>query len=351
MKSNIKDKAVNNMRSRLRIMSGWPPIISLATRLFPRLTIFTYHWVGNMNSTLLSGQHSVPVEEFEAQIAYLARNRLVVGLDEIAGAVLAGDSLGNCVAITFDDAFACVVETVQPILLKYNIPATIFVPGGLIDNKRVLWRHGVRLLIESGYSTLLEDNISALDLSCQEGRDYRLEELDLGVGISSHTIASAVSNAFAELGWNEEEIAQREQIFLTTEQLRQLSHDIWTLGNHSWSHPVLATLDRDSQESEIRAGARFISQFSELARPYFAIPYGRMSDHYCEQTLEAAAAANMIMVLTMDEVRLKHPLASTLGRITPPQTGNDFPAYVAGTNLNLYYHRIPQTIRKGLQSI
>jgi len=77
--------------------------------------------------------------DFEKQIAHLARNYKIISLDEIVDRVKTKKSLRRCVAITFDDGFRDNYEKAYPILKKYNVPATIFLLTGCIQNGEAPW--------------------------------------------------------------------------------------------------------------------------------------------------------------------------------------------------------------------
>ena len=70
---------------------------------------------------------------FEKQVRYLAENYRVVKASQINKADANGDRV--IVAITFDDAFVSIAENALPILKKYNLPATVFVPTGSLAAK------------------------------------------------------------------------------------------------------------------------------------------------------------------------------------------------------------------------
>ena len=73
------------------------------------------------------------VKCFERQMAFLAKKCTVVKASDIL-TYKAGDKK-SIVSITFDDAYECVKEIAIPILNKYNLPATIFVPLGNMGHK------------------------------------------------------------------------------------------------------------------------------------------------------------------------------------------------------------------------
>jgi hypothetical protein len=56
-------------------------------------------------------------------------------LSDMVSAARCGDRIGrNAFAVTFDDGYACLLEHALPILIRLNVPATIFLVTGYIDN-------------------------------------------------------------------------------------------------------------------------------------------------------------------------------------------------------------------------
>ena len=82
----------------------------------PRVVLY-YHSVGKSS-----------VEIFRKQIAYLARECLVVRPCDISEE--SNERNRTIVALTFDDAFVSFLENAVPILKEYGLPAAIFVPTG-----------------------------------------------------------------------------------------------------------------------------------------------------------------------------------------------------------------------------
>ncbi|MCK4627475.1 MAG: polysaccharide deacetylase family protein [Sedimentisphaerales bacterium] len=70
---------------------------------------------------------------FERQMAFLAKKCTVVKASDILTYKAVGKK--TIVSITFDDAYECIKEIAMPILNKYNLPATIFVPLGNMGHK------------------------------------------------------------------------------------------------------------------------------------------------------------------------------------------------------------------------
>jgi peptidoglycan/xylan/chitin deacetylase (PgdA/CDA1 family) len=91
-----------------------------------RRTVIAYHAVGTCAPQEDPHELFVSEEVFEAQMEFLARRRTVVPLESIVNGTLPGSKAA--VAITFDDAYRSVLDIAAPILSKYGLPSTLFVP-------------------------------------------------------------------------------------------------------------------------------------------------------------------------------------------------------------------------------
>jgi peptidoglycan/xylan/chitin deacetylase (PgdA/CDA1 family)/SAM-dependent methyltransferase len=101
-----------------------------ACRLFnsnPEVVVLMYHSINSSVHKL-----SVRPEHFERHIKYLSKKKLVAPLKDVVSYAKGEKSLtAHTVAVTFDDGYKDFQTTALPILEKYNIPATIFVPSDL----------------------------------------------------------------------------------------------------------------------------------------------------------------------------------------------------------------------------
>jgi len=97
------------------------------------LAISYVYWLANRDSSrgrVVLTYHAVTaadVDAFECQMQYLSRHANTVFADAVCP-----DPSRPTAAVTFDDAFQNVFDFALPVLLKLNIPATIFVPTGYI---------------------------------------------------------------------------------------------------------------------------------------------------------------------------------------------------------------------------
>ena len=109
-----------------------PPVGDAGTRL--RGVVIVYHSIGRVPRSAPFWNGFVRLERFEAQMAYLARRRRVVTLDDLLGHASAEGP--PRVAITFDDGYRNVFRHAVPVLRRYGFPAAFFVPTGWIGSRR-----------------------------------------------------------------------------------------------------------------------------------------------------------------------------------------------------------------------
>lgn len=105
-------------------LAGWLGVNSTAR-------ILSYHSIGDHPAD----PYAVTAGDFANQMAYLAERFTVLSMDQLA------DRLGEekalpprAVAVTLDDGYRDSYTQAYPILARLGIPATIFLPVGLIDN-------------------------------------------------------------------------------------------------------------------------------------------------------------------------------------------------------------------------
>ncbi len=95
-----------------------------------RATVIAYHAIGSCPPEDDPHELFISQDTFEAQMAYLARRREVVPLEALVQGK--ARSAKPIVAITFDDAYTSALHTAAPILSRYGLPSTVFVPTGWI---------------------------------------------------------------------------------------------------------------------------------------------------------------------------------------------------------------------------
>jgi peptidoglycan/xylan/chitin deacetylase (PgdA/CDA1 family) len=102
-------------------------LLSRITIHRPQVVVLMYHAIDRSRWKL-----AVTPEMFERQMSHLAQKGWVVPLADVVAYAKGEKKLSaHAVAITFDDGYQDILTTVLPILTKYRIPATVFIPSDL----------------------------------------------------------------------------------------------------------------------------------------------------------------------------------------------------------------------------
>lgn len=103
-------------------------------------TILVYHSLAGAHSPWIDPSNAEDPQVFARQMRFLAENRHVVALADLASALAAGRTLrAGTVAITFDDGYLDNYTIAAPILARLGLPATFFLATGYVDQVLPQW--------------------------------------------------------------------------------------------------------------------------------------------------------------------------------------------------------------------
>ena len=98
-----------------------------------RVSVLAYHAIGDCPPEHDPHGLWVSPAAFERQLGFLAEHRRVVPLDDVvAGRIPSGRP---AVAITFDDGYRSVLEDGVPLLERFGLPSTMFVPTAFLGDR------------------------------------------------------------------------------------------------------------------------------------------------------------------------------------------------------------------------
>lgn len=254
------------------------PRVALASHR-SRTLILAYHAiVPDDESPAGDSSLHLPHARFAAQLDALASTHDVVPLADVLAAPTARSSRPR-VAITFDDAYRGAVSAGLVELVRRGMPATVFVPPGLLGGRRFWWD-----VLAPSHGGPLHPALRHRALTEWRGQgDVILGALGRS-GEHSSGPAYARSATLDEL----DRAAQLPGI---------------TLGSHTWSHPNLAALDASTLDQELRRPLAWLRERYERVVAVLTYPYGLQSD----AVQRAAAAAGYQAALCIDGGWVRDP--------------------------------------------
>ncbi|MGE0561564.1 MAG: polysaccharide deacetylase family protein [Flavobacteriales bacterium] len=214
-----------------------------------KLILPFYHAVSdNPPAHLINLYEARSAVDFEKDLDYLLEHFKPIGLQELIklnknGLIPKEPSFH----ITFDDGLVEVYDVVVPILIKRRVPATFFINTDFIDNKKMFYRFKASILVEQ-----LAAN-GMLDLNCNEENDI---------------------DGFAKtLGINFEDYLEKEQPYLTTNQINELIEKGFTIGAHSKNHPLYKLISEKEQIEQTLGSLEVLKKQFRLDYSVFSFPF------------------------------------------------------------------------------
>lgn len=242
----------------------------------PKFTILCYHRIGAGGIPLFS---ELPPEVFQAQMRFLRRYYRVVSLDELSEEMEKPTRNGHAVAVTFDDGYRDLYTRALPILKKYQIPATVFLPVVCIETGQVPWYDRIFLTLK----VFSDDH---LELTLDRPRRFQLFSLQARLQAAAEiiqylrTLRDLDRKAHCErleqqVNLPSEELRDR---MLTWDQVRAMGKAGITFGSHTMTHPVVSRLTEEQLESELGQSKKLLEQRIAASAPHFAFPFGQLAD-------------------------------------------------------------------------
>jgi peptidoglycan/xylan/chitin deacetylase (PgdA/CDA1 family) len=250
------------------------------------LKILMYHGFSHRDNinrfTNYSGKH-LNIEEFEYQLKLLTKYCTPVTLDT----VLTNEKLPpNPVALTFDDGYKNNYTLAYPLLIKYQVPATIFITTGFIDRTHLLWTDEIDLMILSTDSEKIrfvwQDKDFELKLSNPEEKTHAMIMLKKYAKSLSESDKTCFIDDMRQLLKFDFDWQDLNSLIspLTWEEIREMNNnDLISIGAHTVSHPILSKCSLEQQLSELEVSGRRISEELGTDCFSFAYPNGMYSDY------------------------------------------------------------------------
>ncbi len=242
---------------------------------------------------------SVSPQNFEAQMALLQKTRTVLPLPQLLQALLKNKLPPRAACVTFDDGYTDNYLFAKPILERYNIPATFFIPSHYIGKKIPFWWDELEatLLAPHPLPQLFQMPIADEDFQFDLKQDATLTA---AAGTAQHSwrwpqppptrrcemylklweqlrplplaeIEPLMTNV--KMWANAPVAPAAESLPMTASQLHALtSNPLFTIGLHTATHAALAYHTEDVQYTEMAENRKALQPWQPLAA--IAFPYG-----------------------------------------------------------------------------
>ena len=277
-----------------------------------RVVILTYHRV--VPDHMVRDEHIQPGmyvrgQSFEAHLTYLQKRFNIISLDELLGLWQTNrlkSDRSYCV-ITFDDGWKDNYQFAFPVLMKYRIPATIFLATEFIGTDRRFWPDQMMLLLEKGgqhttgeadrkaVSTILAETIG-VTLSATDGIFRRVES---GDPINSDAIiefckeveVDRIHQIIDRLSQALHMDLPTYRVLLNWDEVREMAGKGMTFGSHSSSHRIMTQIPLSDVKKELIDSRKTMLEQGIKPVPVFCYPNGNFDRDIQELVRESGYLA------------------------------------------------------------
>jgi peptidoglycan/xylan/chitin deacetylase (PgdA/CDA1 family) len=288
-------------------------IKKFARRMTKLLPLFAYRWMIKRSVIVLIYhvvsdkalnhlRHLYPYKSpkmFEADLLYLKKHYNIISYKQLLVHLSSQTEIPpNSILLTFDDGYSECFSTVRPLLLKHKIPCTFFITTDFVDNKNIFYRSKISLCIEK----------------C---KDKSLISLD----------KDKIDEVCTKLGVNIPQYLASRKPYLTSDEIKCLASDGFTIGAHTKTHPNLNLLDNRDIEEEIVDSCKIIMSLTGEKAVPFAFPFFSSIDR---QFLRNLISKYGFIELFFDSHRLRKEEDFIMNRVTV-----DSPSLSSGNKSNI----------------
>ncbi len=269
----------------------------LQNRLRPGALILHYHRVADLQDDPF--RLAVSPGHVDEQFEVLRRQTHPFTLVELTRRVRADKLPPRAVVITFDDGYADNLYQARPLLDRHELPATVFVASGYLDQQAEFWWDDLErcVLCPSQLPARLELRLAnqtiawELDLEDLPADSAAAWHLGQGPRSARQLLLDRLYQALQPLDTEQRNDALRQlQAWsgvgtgvrpdhrpLNLSELQAFPAGLVEIGAHSVGHPALAALSREQQQAEIRGSKTALEAVLGSPVESFAYPHGSHS--------------------------------------------------------------------------
>lgn len=259
------------------------------------LIVGMYHYIRAASGPEPPVLHFEDADAFEGQVARWARQGRVATFDDALVALSApSEHKGQPrILLTFDDGLAEHYSVASRILTTHGAVGAFFLPTAAVEERRMVDAHRTHLLMAAlgparyravareALRTIAPDSLRDVDAEAV-ARTYRWDDAETASFkyLVNYVLAPEARESLSRTLFREhlgDERACAERLYLSWEQAESMQSSGMVIGGHSHTHPVLSSLDAESQRREISTCAELLeTRLGSRSRP-FAYPFGKQS--------------------------------------------------------------------------
>ncbi|KYK27621.1 hypothetical protein AYK20_02520 [Thermoplasmatales archaeon SG8-52-1] len=302
----------------------------LKSNIKPYVAILCYHRVGNTKDRWAID--TTDIIDFEKEMRYLSKTHKILSLEEMARIIKGNKNLPKRgVVVTFDDGYKDNYTNAFPILKKYNIPATIFLTTGNIDNGKLFWWDKLEYILSN--TKIKSFDLGEFGSIFPPSNKNKLKTLDeitirftkIPEDKKNDLIDKLVKNSDVDFPKN-----LGKDIIMSWDEVKQMDEGGINFGAHTVTHPILTKIPLNQAKKEIINSKRDIEKRLNKPVNIFSYPNGHADDY--NQDIKTILKENGFICATTIIPKMVNNNSDLfeLGRIPPGKDFNSFKLCLSG---------------------
>jgi peptidoglycan/xylan/chitin deacetylase (PgdA/CDA1 family) len=208
----------------------------------------------------------------------LRRSRVdLISLDEMYRRLTEGEVGRRFVCMTIDDGYRDTLQWAYPILKKYDVPFTVYIPTSFPDRLGELWWLALEAVVarNKGIRLLIDGKDRSFECATVEDKRHLFEELYGWVRSfkTEDELRTVVRDLAAR--YQVDVTAFCEELCMSWDELAKLAADpLVTIGAHTVNHVMLAKVPEKTARSEMQMSGAVIEAALGVRPEHLSYPVG-----------------------------------------------------------------------------
>jgi peptidoglycan/xylan/chitin deacetylase (PgdA/CDA1 family) len=262
-----------------------------------KVTIVMYHYVRDLKNSRYPNIKGLETINFEKQIEYLTTNYDIITMEEFIYAIEKKTKLpNNALLLTFDDGYIDHFTHVLPVLLKFNLQGTFFIPAGIRNENNILDVNKIHFILEkcNDIEILKADIFNLININRSqyhlEPFEYYYNKLAIANRFDTADVIFVKRILQAELNIELRKVILDKlfikyvsvpenvfsnELYLNINQIKAMVKCGMFVGAHGYNHFWHSKIDQNQQKIEIEKSINFLNEIGvdPIYRTY-CYPYG-----------------------------------------------------------------------------
>ena len=297
-----------------------------------------YHYVRDLRNSRYPDINGLDINLFKEQVDYMRKNYNIITMEEVIHGIDNEVKIPDkSVLLTFDDAYSDHYANVFPILDKYKIQGSFYIPSKAITENTVLDVNKIHFILAS-----IEDKINLVNdvkqLMKSYQKEYQLEDFDyyykklakasrmdtkdvifikrlLQVELVEGLRIKIVDRLFEKYIGMSEGAFSRE-LYMNEEQLKHMLRSGQHIGNHGYNHYWWNSLNEKEMSDDLDLSISFLDKLGVDMNNWTACyPYGSYDDQSIkmlkERGCKLAVTTEVDIATTSKDTRFIMPRLDT----------------------------------------